>query len=257
VDITVIGAGIAGSALTRIARDRGHRVKLVSQGPPASAAALAAARLTWTDEKERAAWSLGWYDEHGWLVSGNARVIGQNLKERAETGWWLIDPLGPLVEPDEVRPASLEELLSPNTVLATGAPTSGRINYGATAVAPAIAGLPALQVAHLRAYHSVLVGTCGGFTRVGSSKGTTQVDADRRLFELLAAAEQRGLVPRDGVRWTVLRGRRALPGEPRVSRIRNSRIRNLWTMGNYGRLGYSLAPADARDILDTMEAEQR
>jgi hypothetical protein len=252
--LKVFGAGIAGSALTRMARDRGHDVTLVSLGQPASAAALAAVRLSWTAEKERAAESIAWYDEHGWVVCNGARVISQKGEERNETGWWLIDPTGPLVQPDEVREATTADVLMREEgevlvfALGSGAADAGKLSYGATAIGPPIDG-PALQVAHLAPYKSVLVGTAGGFTRVGSSKGKTQPDADLRLLNLVSAAAVRGLIPPDHP-WEIIRGARA---EARADRLLRSR--SYWSLRGYGRLGYTLAPADARELIDRLEDE--
>jgi hypothetical protein len=261
--ITVIGAGIAGSALTRLARERGHDVSLVSVGPPASAAALAVARPSWLKLEDRLglAFSLDWYRANGMLIATEAAV--RNAKTPTEVklqgGWYLIDPLAPLVAPDEERAVTRDDFHRGGPiVVCVGAgatfppPRIGGTNWGSTATCAAAweeAGhLPTLQVAHLRPYHSVMVACDGGHIRLGSSQGATPEAADRRLYSDLAVAEELGLVGR-GWAWDIVRGQRVTVKAPRVQRNGNR-----YTMTNYGRLGYSLAPWDAHNVLEEIES---
>lgn len=252
--ITVIGAGIAGSVFTRLAR-ADHEVKLVSFARPASSAALAVVRKSWADnaeEKGMVSFSLWWYEKHGWLTTRTARVTNMAGEVSEQLDWNLVDPIAPLLKPDERRAARPKDFEADCILIATGASDDNTVfNYGSTAIVKGEIVDTPLQVAHIRAYHSVLVSCAGGFTRVGSSKGRNQATADLRLLELVGAAEDRGLVPRE-VPWSILRGRRAMPVKPRVIRP----TPNIWTMGNYGRMGYSFAPADALRVLAEMEATQ-
>jgi len=254
-DLIVVGAGVAGSVLTTMARERGLDVVLVNDwGGPASAAALALLRRGWaraeTDE------ATDWYEAHGNLTRGALATYGWNEVSKEQPDWRLVDPESVLVKPDviarvtnwipgAVQTGSGADIRATQVVLShpvwTSAPPA---SYGATALSRTAQVIGASCRVHwLRPYHAVTASQKGGWTRVGSSVAATPELAVARLQTMVDEATDAGLVTpardwytQEGARWEVSETER-MPG--------------LTMLGGLGRLGFTLAPRNARVLLDS------
>lgn len=273
--VIVAGSGIAGSVLTRILRERGHRVTLVDGDPGASASRCAFAYLRtvwWTgEEKARVRAGLEWYTRHGWHLTDEALVVDLGRNRTAMQGdHHLIDPEGPLVTPDlhqhlgEYRDgpggvlasAGEHALDAHHLVLACGSGMNrfsfGTPSFGGVLDARGLRMTKGAPLALLRVTDRLTHVAAGSsrMTRVGASRGPMPGVARDRAHQILNRMVHEGLVDgrapweyRPGVRWTSVNGS---PGGTQVSA-------HVWTFTGFARSGYATVPSAALDLADRLE----
>lgn len=261
-DLAIIGAGIGGSCLARAARAAGLNTVVIADPaqPPASLAAICVLRRAWRTAEERPLFdrSLAWYREHGWVVTERAEVLDSKGAMTIRPDWTLVDPIAPLVEPDLKQAISVEEARSLARAVvrctAFGGPYEPAPLAGATALLPAAAmpeGLP-LKVAILGPYRCVQAAKVGDVVKIGSSKAKDKLTAVARCAKLVSDAADKGIIDaRLASQVTYSTGVRAVlpkatPGRTPYYWASDS---GGWWMGGFARVGYSLAPAIAEDVL--------
>lgn len=264
--IVVVGAGIAGSSVTRIAAERGHMVTLLSDGRPHSLAATAVLRKAYHKTKEEAAaWdrSMELYREWGVpMVEGGIvshyRVPGR----RTDKDWRMISPVSPLrnavnakvehVASDHVVLADGEKIHADRVVVCVGATSHlswmGQNTFGVTwtHVNPAaLAVQDKVRVHHIAPYKTITAGVIGGVARLGSSSASTWDKARAQAKTMLLMAGDLGIVTTD-------KGWKAVEGARIRSEERVIAHRGYYVMTGYHRTGYALAPADAERLVDAL-----
>jgi hypothetical protein len=269
-ELIVVGAGIAGSALARLARAAGHSVLVVADPDwtPASAASLAVARRRWQEgtNRTRLDFSLEWYRRNGWLLAQQALVTDQRDRTRVQTDWYALDPTGPLVAPDVPGVAVLAArgrvtlrggpTLSANrVVIAAGHGTAelhpslepDRLMFGHTWIGEGNLTGADLRAVHLGPYRSMIAVRHGGHTRLGSTRATTHAGSLEAAMRMLDDALERGMV-KPGA-WRTVDGVRAMGStHGRPERVDYQ----TWSLTGLARCGYSLAPARAAELLTAM-----
>jgi len=267
--LIVVGAGIAGSSATRIARDKGWDVTLIDHNPQQSASrsALATIRPTWFDKAERddLERSWDWYTKWGAAGSREAYVSNwRNREVKAQKDWWLVDPILPLVEPDvtervvgiypnyvTTEQSQFEADAILNCTGAYGSDLSRDVTLfaGVTWISHnAKLDYPNYRVHHLRPYKSLSAAQINGVTRVGSSIAATADKAIDDAKDMLMTAIALGIVKQGD--WEMSLGWRAkgkggIPIYPELGQ------RNAYFSG-LARSGYGLSPAIAEKWLDSV-----
>jgi len=268
--LIVIGAGIAGSSATRIARDKGWDVTLIDHAPEQSASrsALATIRPTWFDKAERADLEKSWDWYSKWGAAGTREAHVSNWKNRevkAQKDWWLVDPILPLVKPDLTeRVVGIYKtfVTTPTKEIAADAILNCTGAYGADLARDVslFAGVTWIshdaqldyspyRVHHLRPYKSLSAAQINGVTRVGSSISASADKAIQEAEELLEQAHLLGIV-QAGATWEMSLGWRAkgkggIPIYPELGQ------RNAYFSG-LARSGYGLSPAIAEKWIDSL-----
>jgi hypothetical protein len=273
VKLIVIGAGIAGSCLARLAREAGIDVTVVAQeGKPDSLAATAILRRGYHAGKreELEAWDYavecyerwGVHMQRGGAVSSYRRV-GAEAREDAD--WLLLDPAVPLVKADaEDEVVSVHGgrvwfgpgrgITGDAVVVAGGARSNlssedGKITWGLTWVhqEDALKEPEKLKVYQYAPYRTIVGGAAGGMARVGSSSSVTEAGAVEQGEKMLRTAWDLGwLRTRNG--WEMRVGAR-LKTERRWWRTEDGH----WEVGGFHRTGYALAPRTAQEIIDNIK----
>lgn len=275
--LIVVGAGIAGSCVARHARARGHYVIVVDRdrSQAASNAALCVARRSWFKgwERDRLDYALAWYLSHGWLEAQGALVTNMKGETSEQHDWSLINPHGPLVEPDiqaDVQAVHHDDGtvvfsdgdLRADAVIVTAGIDSNRFAldepdtplWGVTWVCPLdgtnglVDDVP-IRVVHTGPYRSLIGARVGGIAKLGSSRATTPERAREIAGVMFTQAMQRGLIK--GGPWSTIEGCRAVAAEPGAPRRLGAKT---WRLSGFGRVGYSQAPARARDLVRVVEA---
>lgn len=258
--ITVVGAGVVGSSVAILAREAGHDVTVVADParPPASWAALCVFKPGWQRgaDRDAAEWTLTYYRERGMLTSEQVqwtsyrRADGPQLRD----GYYAIDPVAPLVDPDVV--GSWPDVNPPAdvVVLCRGAYSDrgGKRAYGTTSIYRAFAH-PPIRGHEDRPRNALYAVSHDGRTvRFGSSVATDERDALTRQIRDEGKAMSAGILPHgQPERVTAVRlmpdpHTRPLPIVPLAD--------GIWAIEGAGRVGYSLAPARAREFLLTIGA---
>lgn len=257
--LLIVGAGIAGSALARLARASGHHVTVLADPdkPRASEAAVCVLRPEWFagDLRYAAQWTLTWYQQQGWLAAGST-VAHTYRSDRVlrRSGYWTIDPALPLVEPDELGEWNGGRRGVDATVLCRGAAGSDlpwKRLAGATLIAarPGPVGLASLEE---RPRFTTFAFSTGTELRFGSSSAADPDVAVERLLASEQRARAVGILPAGPARR--ITGLRLMP--PTVAETGRPRrlAEGLWAMEGFGRVGYSLAPFLASRLLRQIEA---
>ena len=268
--LIVIGAGIAGSSATRIARDKGWDVTLIDNAPEnaGSRSALATIRPTWFDKAERVDLERSWDWYTKWGAAGSREAYVSNWRNREvkkQKNWWLVDPILPLVEPD-VRErvvgiydkhvtTDAGQLIEGDAILnctgAYGSELSRDVTLfaGVTWISRnAELDYSPYRVYHLRPYKALSVAQINGVTRLGSSIAATADKAIDDAKEMLMTAIALGIVKQAD--WEMSLGWRAkgkggIPIYPELGQ------RNAYFSG-LARSGYGLSPAIAEKWLDSL-----
>jgi glycine/D-amino acid oxidase-like deaminating enzyme len=268
--LIVIGAGIAGSSVARIAQSKNWEVSVIDPSPDQSASrcALATIRPTWFDKSERVDLERSWEWYKEWNSAGSQEAFVTNWRNpepKKQKDWWLVDPILPLVSPDnrnrviKVNPTSVElnngEILEADAIInCTGA-------YGedlAQDVTP-YAGVTWIshnaeldfepyRVHHTRPFHAISVAKINGVTRLGS---TISKEMDVAMFDAVKMLEHAcdlGMVKSGD--WEMRAGWRAkgkggLPIYPEMGK-RNTSFSGL------ARSGYGLSPAIAEKWIESL-----
>ncbi len=271
MNIVIIGAGIAGSSATRIARAKGWNATLIDHAPmqAASRSAIATIRPSWFDKSERTdldrSWE--WYRQWGAAGSKHAFVSSyRNQEVKNQKDWWLVDPLIPLLEPDirervtQIRDNCVE--LADGTTLQADATLNCTGAYGANLAqnVTLFAGVTWIsnnaqldhapyRVHHLRPYKSLSVAQINGVTRLGSSisKNADQAIADGKY--LLETAHALKIINTSSD-WEMSLGWRAkgIGGKPIYPKLGE---RNAYLSG-LARSGYGLSPALTEKWLESL-----
>jgi hypothetical protein len=267
--LIVIGAGIAGSSATRIARSKGWDVTLIDHAPEQSASrsALATIRPTWFNKAERKGLERSWEWYSTWGAAGTREAHVSNWKNKevkTQKDWWLVDPILPLVAPDLVeRVVGIYKtfVTTPTKEIAADAILNCTGAYGDDLAhdVTLFAGVTWIshnaeldyspyRVHHLRPYKSLSAAQINGVTRVGSSIAKTADKAIDDGKELLMTAIALGIIKSGD--WEMSLGWRAkgkggLPIYPELG------MRNAYFSG-LARSGYGLSPAIAEKWLDSL-----
>lgn len=268
--LIVIGAGIAGSSATRIARAKGWEVTLIDHAPEqaASRSALATIRPTWFAKSERADLERSWEWYSAWGAAGSREAYVSNWRSpeiKAQKDWWLVDPITPLISPDIKERVATIDTQSVTTdsgqIIEADAILNCTGGYG-EALAREVtlfAGVtwishnakldyPNYRVHHLRPYKSLSAAQINGVTRVGSSIATTEKKAIDEGKEMLMTAIALGIVKTGD--WEMSLGWRAkgAGGKPIYPKLGE---RNAYLSG-LARSGYGLSPAIAEKWIDSL-----
>ena len=267
----VVGAGIAGSCVTRVLRERGHQVTLISAGKPHSLAATAVLRRAWHHQALRDVFdtSMECYARWGIRVDWGGLVTSwRRPGELAvpERDWASIDPAAPLLAPDVTGAV---EAITGRRVMVAGGPVvdadavvccagastlsqPGRISWGVTwehhdplAVAP-----PPLRVHHVAPYKTIFAGVfhapAASRARIGSSTAPDLDRARRHGEDLLAAAIALG--------WTAsASGWRPVAGARHHADVNAIRSGGVWYLAGLARTGYAMAPGWAAGLAGHIE----
>lgn len=254
MELTVVGAGVAGSALTRLARGEGHRVRLIGGPPSASLAALSVVRPKYVTEAPDAAaavtYALERYAEAGCQILHGATVSSKQKPElKTEPDWWAVEPGPFLVKPDERRDDVTPGWGDPRseaTVHATGAGgLEGKISYGCTwvNVDPRALAVEGLTIHRYAPYKSADAVPFKSGCRLGSSSAATVSGARTEASRIMDVARQLGWIRRDDG-WYQIVARRV----KREELIQQGES-GVWTFGGFHRSGWSLAPLRAAELL--------
>ena len=275
--VTVAGAGIAGSTITRMLRARGHEVTLLDPWPrrAASHCAYAYLRTGWFKgpDKVRVRQGLDWYERNGWIVTRKADVHDR-MRGRyvVQTDHILIHPSQPLLTPDilwgldsysdeNLAGVQLKVLGQPgilwadHLVLACG-PGMRRWSLG-TPVHGGVfecesyrMGVP-LRLLRLTDRLTHVAADDGAVVRTAASKGRTPEEARERSEKILNLMFDEGMLSsthrwtyRAGTRWT------GPDGGPVASRLSE----HVWALTGFARTGYAMAPSYALDLIKALEA---
>jgi hypothetical protein len=273
VKLIVVGAGIAGSCVTRLARERGWDVTLIAgERRPDSLAATAVLRRAYhtgrVSELEAWDYAVGVYGEwgvqmtRGGLVSSYRRPLGGAV---ADSDWLLLDPAEALVQPDVAREVLSvhggrawygrgDGLAGDAVVAACGAQgvlaPSGAVTFGVTwlAAPDALRAPDEVRVYQYAPYRTIVGGVAGGRARVGSSSSVTEEGAVTQARKMLGVAWDLGwLTTRDG--WEMRVGTRVKTDDGHWRRNQTG----VWEIGGFHRTGYALAPMAAREVLDDID----
>lgn len=271
-ELIVVGAGIAGSCVTRMARERGFDVTVVAgEARPDSLAATAVLRRGYhagrAGELEAWDYALTMYAEwgvrmhRGGLVSSYRRPLGGEVADR---DWLLLDPAAALVEADVRREVLSahggrvwfgrgDGLAAGAVVVAAGArgalAPSGAVTWGVTWLhsEDALRAPEDVKVYQYAPYRTIVGGVAGGRARVGSSSSVSEEGAVAQARKMLGVAWDLGwLTTRDG--WEMRVGTRI-----KTDDVWRRAEDGHWEIGGFHRTGYALAPLAAREVLDDIE----
>lgn len=251
MDLIVIGAGVAGSVLTTMARIHGLEVLLIDQDPyqAGSRCGLAVLRTAWAPETRQA---LDWYGVNGGVHTPVTLVTDYAGRHTEKSDWHYVDPRDVLVKPDIDRRVTH---INPGW-----AQTADRVVYRAGAVV--MAYVPAMdpsswgctayswdakvqdyEARHhwLRPFHGITaIQSPDGLVRLGSSLSASPEAAERRTRRMVVEATELGMV--SAGTWTYATGKRHEASMPVVTP-------GLASTGGAARLGFTLAPARAARVL--------
>lgn len=259
MDITIVGNGVAGSALAREAAKRGHRAKLIGGAAQASLAALAVVKESYIagepDAAEAVAYALLAYEAAGCEVIRGANVTTSKRPEpKFETDWYGVEPKPFLLTPDfnssQIQPGWTDPEADV-TVHATGAAgLEGRKTFGVTWVNgdPRALRVEGLAVHRYAPYRSADAIAFKSGCRLGSSASASLLGARTEGGRIFDVASQMGWIG-------------STSGWAQIVGVRVSRAElieqvgpGLWTFGGFHRSGWSLAPLRAKLLIEQLEA---
>lgn len=258
--LIVVGAGLAGSWLTRVARDRGMDVVLIGdQLEPPTTAAVGLLRPTHLPEADRPLLprSLRAWADHGVAVHTGAQVSRWDRPGvKYQPDWYVVDPVRACLQPDVIgqaipvgpgRVSVNDEGLAGTVVWCDGA-GAGRRTFGVTWVHPDPRALRhPLAVHHLAPYKVLAGASFPTGCRLGSSSTTDPASATAAGFKLLTVAVQRGLTDSaDG--WYPVRGTRL----QRNQTLTPDGPDGAWRWSGFHRTGFGVVPASAATVLRTV-----
>jgi glycine/D-amino acid oxidase-like deaminating enzyme len=275
VKVLIAGAGIAGSVLARMLRERGHEAVVTDRQPhlAASRCAYAYVRTAWFrgEDKQRVRESLDWYGSNDWIVTRRGLLHTKDGRVRAQDDHILVHPTAPLVRPDlsfgldgysdvlggvlvflgpERVPADAHHL-----VLACGRGMdywyTGRPVYGGVFECRDYRMIRPLKLLRVTDRLTHVAADDGTVTRTAASKGRTPGEARQRSEKILDLMMDQGLITathpwsyRPGVRWE------SFDRRPVADRIST----HVWALTGFARTGYAFAPSYARELIGKMEA---
>lgn len=268
--LIVIGAGIAGSSVTKIARSKNWEVILIDDFPlqSASRCALATIRPTWFDKSERTSLERSWEWYNAWGAAGSREAYvsnWRNLDIKLQKDWWLVDPLIPLEYPDltnrviKINEKSVEldnqEVIEADAIINCTGAYGGNLAQDITPFAGAtwishnaVLDFEPYRVHHLRPYKALSVAKVNGVTRLGSSIAKDMDTAIAEAEEMLVTAGDLGIIKSGdwelSVGWRA-KGKGGKPIYPEMG-LRNTSFSGL------ARSGYGLSPAIAEKWIESL-----
>lgn len=271
--IIVIGSGIAGSSAARVAREMGHNVCVVDKAPAlaASRVSLATIRPSWYGQDDQKLISQSWeyYKSWGAAITQEALVSDWKSKQepKIQDGWWLADPLIPLVTPDiigevasiknkNVTLSNGETLTSDAVYIATGVHDSSfyadfKPYAGATLISKTANVVGSLLRVHkLRPYYDLTAGMTSDGCRLGSSISVDPDKAVSDVWEMLDIANNLKIVTKAND-WKLVLHFRAKPKSKNVLRPENGQ--KITKINGLHRSGYGLCPALAEKWIKSIE----
>lgn len=249
MDLIVVGAGVAGSVLTSMARLQGLEVLLIDADPRQAGSrwALAALRKGWDSDTQEA---LDWYSLNGELSQPDTLVTDYMGRKKLQRDWYFVDPR------DVLQPPDVEAYVSSwgsGYVRTDGGKYEARRvvvafneaqheSWGCTAYSVDARVLEAEARHHwLRPFHGITVVTGrDGTVRLGSSVASSRAAAEERTRRMVREATELGLV--SSGTWTYGSGKRH-------GRTQPESYGGVTFLGGSARLGFTLAPARARAVL--------
>lgn len=254
--LIVVGAGLAGSWLTRVARDRGLDVTLIGDTEPSTSSAVGLLRPTHLAEADRPLLpkSLRAWANHGSAVHTGAQVSRWDRPGvKYQPDWHVVDPIGACLQPDvqgrasavgpgRVRVGDAEYV---GTVVWCDGSGSGRRTYGVTWVHPDPRALKhPLAVHHVAPYKVLAAASFPTGCRLGSSSTNDPASASASAFKLLAVAIQSGLTDSaDG--WYPVSGTRL----QRTETLTLDGPFDAYRWSGFHRTGFGVVPATAELVL--------
>lgn len=247
--MTVVGRGVAGSAIARAAREAGWRVRVIDKSPTpdASACALALLRDTWADPVA-VAYAIESYREAG------CEVIEGIQRPMPNGGWatragWAVE-VRPYFVPADLTARAPLGLADPGatvTVQAVGPGLIGEQSYGYTWVHPDPSALTFEGCRSVGQWATFLAGVrYRSGARFGSGSADTIAKANEIAVEQFKRAKELGWLARiDG--WRMIGGIR-VKREP----YWRDEGGGLFSFGGFHRSGFALAPLAARDAIETL-----
>jgi hypothetical protein len=247
--VAVIGAGIGGSMVAHFARQAGHDVTVMASPDhrPASQAALCVVSPKWFKGQGRtdAYFALDTYSQLG-AISADVALYerydrsGESVRQGE---FFAVDPHRVLVEPDTPwtwegeRPNSFDAVV---LCLGAAGPSPGERTWGVTTL---VHGDEPGMYCRLAAPRQLLfsVNHDGVWNRLGSSVAPTEALARKRQAQILDK-----LPVAEGLLRHIVAQRLMPESEPGVIRHLED---GLWSLDGFGRVGYSLAPARARQLV--------
>lgn len=240
MELTILGAGIAGSCAARACREMGVKYRLVDNPLAREGSSVALATVRAPKSSRQAREAIAHYERHripvkygGW-VNGYRRKVKQFTVDRE---WYAVDPLAALEDPTHDERAS-------GPVLNCTASGSGQRTFGYTWFHndPGALADDRLLIYHIRPYVHLTAVSWDSGCRLGSSTGSTADAALRGATELLDVAVGLGLIRREG--WTPLLGTRLRAVETVLAATHYGA-----RFGGFHRDGYLLAPAMAQQAV--------
>lgn len=258
--LIVVGAGLAGSWLTRVARDRGMDVTLIGdQAEPSTAAAVGLLRPTHLPEADRPLLpkSLRAWAEHGAAVHTGAQVSRWDRPGvKYQPDWHVVDPARACLRPDIIGKATpvgpgrvrIGDAELAGTVVWCDGAGAGRRTYGVTWVHPDPRALKHPLAVHHVAPYKVLAGASFPTgCRLGSSSTSDPASATASALKLLSVAVQAGLTDSpDG--WYPVSGTRLQRSET----LTFDGPHGAYRWSGFHRTGFGVVPATATQVLRTV-----
>ena len=284
--IVVVGAGIAGTCVATVAREAGLRAIVIDTPPPkgfvsGSRAAIGIMRVAWMKtprQKARCRRSIQWYKDHGLLLGTTAEVSTYTKAQpRTVADYFQVDVANALITPDYTElvtraneygvftdtglmyPASLAVVIcaGPQSPM-FGGPQFDHNTIGATFIGPPEPG-SGLRVHRYTPYKCLAISREAHCTRLGSStvhvpysnephiKGQHPVDSLQQLMRRCGpefADPTRRATPLIGMR----AHDKNLTDDYNPVWLNDRLVR----FAGLGKLGYSLAPAVAEEIVTAL-----
>ena len=250
MDLIVIGAGVAGSVLTSMARLQGLETLLIDADPQQAGSrwALAALRKSWDAATQEA---LDWYSLNGGLSNPDTLVTDYMGRKKLQRDWYFVDPRDVLTKPDvEAWVTSVARGVAftdggryeARRVVVAHNDGDTVESWGCTAYSADATVLEAEARHHwLRPFHGItVVRSTDGLVRLGSSVAPSRAAAEARTRRMVQEATELGLVSTGT--WTYGAGRRYGRSSPES-------YGGVSYLGGSARLGFTLAPARARAFL--------
>lgn len=270
--LVVVGAGIAGSCVTRLAQERGWGVQVIAgTRKPDSIAATAILRRAYHAGKpgEFEAWdyAVETYERWGIKMQRGAGVASYRRPlggEKTDADWLLLDPAAPLVKAHVKRDvisvfgknawfghgdgASGDAVVAACGAVGDLAPP-GDVTWGVTWLhsPDALKAPDDIKVYQYAPYRTIVGGVAGNRARVGSSSSVTEEGAVEQGRKMLQVAWDLGwLATLED--WEMRLGAR-VKTDDHWRRPDDGH----WEIGGFHRTGYALAPMAARELLDDIE----
>lgn len=241
MELTILGAGIAGSCAARACRELGVPYRLIDHSIEPNASAVALATLRAPKGSDLAPRAISHYHRHGIRTVHGGWVSGyrrRNPTPTLDADWHAVDPASAAESPTHEEPGN-------GPTLDCTASGDGTVTFGCTwfHYDPDALTDRRLRIHHTRPYTHITAVSWPGGARLGSSTGNTLEAARTRARDMLHQAVEMGWTTREG--WVLAAGKRLratgdgyLTATPQGARL-----------GGFHRDGYLLAPALALDAV--------